>query len=225
MSLNISFFLRLLFWISGIVSIYAKFVHNIPLNNLTVPFFTLTLLLNFYLEKGKTNIFYFSFSFCLAGDLMVMSDDIYYFISGLMAYWGATILFSIALSRELERPLSEAIKTLRYGWPFLVYLIYFFALMVVIHSKLGDLFIPISIYALTLSFNCALGLSVYLQKPTYPIRCFSVGLVLLSIAATFIGLNRFYLDNKELFVFETIFYVPTLYCIYLYFKANRHVEN
>lgn len=225
MPLNISFFLRLLFWTSGIVSVYAKSMHNIPLNNLAVPFFTITLLMDFYLEKRKSNIFYFAFCFCLVGDLMVMSDDIYYFISGLMAYWGATILFSFALTRELKRPISEIIKTFRYGWPFLMYLIYFLALITFIYPKLDDLFIPISIYALTLSFTCALGISVYLQKPTYSIRFFSVGLVLLSIAATFIGLNRFYFDNKELFVFETIFYVPTLYCIYLYFKAKSHAEN
>lgn len=222
MSLNAVAILRLLFWIAGGLSLYAKIIHNVLLNNVAVPFFTLTLLGAYYLEKGKDNIFYFSFFFCLVGDVMEMSDDFSYFISGLMSYWGASILFSFALARELGQPLSKVIHSIKDAWPFVVYFAYFIVLMIFIQPSLGDVFIPTCIYALTLSYACALSVVVYLKKRTKGAKYLCVGLTLLSVAATLIGLNRFYFDHKDLFALETVFYVPTLYCIYLYFKDKHH---
>lgn len=214
--------LRLLFWTAGVISLYAKLDHNILLNNIAVPFFTLSLLFIYYLEKGKDNIFYFSFVFCLLGDIMEMSDDFSCFISGLMAYWGASILFSFALARELDQPITKAIHSFSAAWPFVLYFIYYLLLMIIIQPTLGDVFIPISIYALTLAYACALSIFVYIKKRTKAVGYFCLGLTLLSVAASLIGLNRFYFDHQDLFALETLFYIPTLYCIYLYFKHKQH---
>lgn len=217
--------LLVLFWITVFTAIYAKLTNNVLLNNSVVPFFTLLLLLKYYRNKGDNNIFYFSFFFCFIGDLMVMIDDLYYFISGLMAYWGASILFCFALTRELDRSLFAIIKSNNRIWPFVLYLSYFLCLMVFIQSNLGNLFVPISIYALSLSISCAIGLVTYLEKRTLITLYFAIGLVLLSIAASFIGLNRFYFDHKNLIALETVFYAPSLYYIYLYFNKKINVEN
>lgn len=222
MSVNSIVILRILFWTAGVTSLYAKLDHNILLNNVAVPFFTLTLLAIYYLENGKDNIFYFSFFFCLMGDVMEMSDDFSHFISGLMAYWGASILFSFALTRELDQPITKVIHSVKDAWPLILYFFYYVLLMIFIQPSLGDVFIPICIYALTLSYACALGIVVYLKKRTKRLAYLCTGLTLLSVAATLIGLNRFYFDHKDLFALETVFYVPTLYCIYLYFKYKQH---
>lgn len=213
-------FLLVIFWLSGLVSIYAKLMHLEKLNNFVVPFFTLTLFTKYYLDKGKDSIFYLSFFFCLAGDLMVMSDDKYYFLSGLMAYWGASILFYFALSSEIEEPIGNVIKRPERGWPIVLYAIYFVLLMIFIKPSLGELFVPICIYGLTLSFSCALGIVTYLEVRTRATAYFCVALILLSFAATFIGLNRFYFDHLDYFALETLFYLPTLYLIFLYFESK-----
>ena len=57
------------------------------------PFLTLTLIYDYHITVGKDQTLYFILSFCLLGDMIVMSDNFYYFISVLMAYWGASILF------------------------------------------------------------------------------------------------------------------------------------
>lgn len=214
-----------LFWTAVFTSIYAKLTHNVLLNNIAVPFFTLLLLLKYYRNKGSNNIFYFSFFFCFIGDLMLMVDDLYYFVSGLMAYWGASILFCFALTRELNRSLLIIIKSVDRIWPFALYLTYFVCLMLFIQPSLGSLFVPISIYALSLSICCAIGLVTYLEKRTQETLYFAVALVLLSIAASLIGLNRFYFDHENFNPLEIVFYAPTLYYIYLYFNAKINVEN
>ena len=99
---------------------------------------------------------------------MEMSDDFSYFISGLMAYWGASILFSFALARELDQSITKAIHSFSAAWPFVLYFIYYLLLMIIIQPTLGDVFIPIGIYALTLAYACALSIFVYIKKEPRP---------------------------------------------------------
>lgn len=188
------------------------------------PFLTLPLIYDYHITVGKDQSLYFILSFCLIGDVIVMSDDFYYFISALMAYWGASILFCFALNREKEEPLIELFKKWKYILPLLVYGIYYLLLMYFIEPYLKELFIPIIIYSATLSFAAALSIIVYLRNKTKSIAYFTAGLVLLSITASLIGVNRFYLKSDFLHGIETLLYAPTLYLIFLYFKTKTNHE-
>ena len=66
------------------------------------------------------------------------------------------------------------------------------------------------IYSATLSFAAALSIIVYLRRKTKSIAYFTAGLVLLSITASLIGVNRFYLESDFLHGIETLLYAPTL---------------
>ena len=61
-----------------------------------------------------------------------------------------------------------------------------------IQPYLNELFIPIMIYSATLSFAAALSIIVYIRRKTKSITYFTIGLVLLSITASLIGINRFF---------------------------------
>lgn len=210
----------LLFWIAFVVSIYAKITSNYPLDNIVVPFLTISLIACYALMGGKENILYFSFMFCLIGDLMVMSDNFFYFSSGLTSYWGACVLFNSALYREKKTSLYTLLRIPKMVLPFAIYLIYLVLLMSSIQSYLGDLFIPILVYAATLSFTCALSFVVYLEEKTRGRLYLCIAMFSLSIAGSLIGLNRFYFDHDSYRVFETLFYSPTLYLIFIYFKKR-----
>lgn len=141
-----------------------------------------------------------------------------------MAYWRASILFCIALNREVEEPLIELLKKWKYIIPLLVYGIYYLLLMYFIKPYLKELFIPIIIYSATLSFAAALSIIVYLRRKTKSIAYFTAGLVLLSITASLIGVNRFYLESDFLHGVETLLYAPTLYLLFLYFETKTNHE-
>ena len=223
MSINhLSFYPRIVFLLSTIIIIISRILGMELIALIFTPFLTLTLIYDYHIKVGKDQTLYFILTFCLLGDMIVMSDDFYYFISALMAYWGASILFCIALRRELEEPLKELIKKWKYVLPLLVYGVYYLLLMYFIKPYLKELFIPIIIYSATLSFAAALSIIVYLRQKTKPITYFTAGLVLLSITASLIGINRFYLKSDLLHGIETLLYAPTLYLIFSYFKTKTN---
>ena len=106
MSINhLSFYPRIVFLLSAIIIVISRILGMEFIALIFTPFLTLTLMYDYHITVGKDQTIYFILTFCLLGDLIVMSNDFYYFISALMAYWGASILFCIALSKELEEPL------------------------------------------------------------------------------------------------------------------------
>jgi uncharacterized membrane protein YhhN len=96
--------------------------------------------------------------------------------------------------------------------------------MTFIKPYLKELFIPIIIYSATLSFATALSIIVYLQRRSRSVGYFTTGLVMLSITASLIGVNRFYLKSDLLHGIETLLYAPTLFFIFLYFKTKSNNE-
>lgn len=64
------------------------------------PFLTLSLLYDYHITVGKDQTLYFVLTFCLLGDLIVMSNDFYYFISALMVYWGSFYSFLLSFKQR-----------------------------------------------------------------------------------------------------------------------------
>lgn len=189
-----------------------------------IPLLTLSLLYDYHIKVGKDQAIYFILTFCLIGDVIVINDDFYYFVSALMAYWGASILFCITLNRELDKSLGESLRKWKYALPLVIYGVYFVILMTFIKPYLKELFIPIIIYSATLSFAAALSIIVYLQRRSRSVGYFTTGLVMLSITASLIGVTRFYLKSDLLHGLETLLYAPTLFFIFLYFKTKSNNE-
>ena len=220
----LDFYPRVVFLLSTITIIILRILGLELIALIFTPLLTLPLIYDYHITVGKDQALYFIMSFCLLGDVIVLSDDFYYFISALMAYWGASILFCFALNRELDEPLIELLRKWKYIIPLLVYGIYYLLLMYFIKPYLEELFIPIIIYSATLSFAAALSIIVYLRRKRKSIAYFTAGLVLLSITASLIGVNRFYLKSDFLHGVETLLYAPTLYLIFLYFKTKTNHE-
>ena len=221
---NLSFYPRIVFLLSTIIIIISRILGMEFIALIFTPFLTLSLIYDYHITVGKDQAPYFIYSFCLLGDLIVLSDDFYYFTSALMAYWGASIIYCLILSRELEKPLVELMNQWKYILPFGLYIIYFFLIMAFLKPYLKELFIPIIIYSATITFAAPLGLIVYLNKASKPLGYFVAGMVLLSITASVIGLNRFYFKSNLLNGIETLLYTSTLYLIFLYFKTKTNHE-
>ena len=104
---HLSTYPRIIFLIATIIIIISRMLGMDIVALIFTPFLTLPLIYDYHITVGKDQSFYSILSFCLIGDVIVMSNDFYYFISALMAYWGASILFCFALNLEIEEPLIE----------------------------------------------------------------------------------------------------------------------
>ena len=153
--------LLFLFWILACLIFFSRVNGLETLNIILTPLLSIVLIFEYHRKVGQDQTLYFSFIFCMLGDLMTISSDFYNFTSGLIAYWGASILFNFSLSRELQTPFKIVIKKPVFFLPFLLYGVYCTIIMVFIRPYLGALFVPILIYGLTLSLTCAMGLAVY----------------------------------------------------------------
>ncbi len=187
MKSHLSPYVRALFVSATIIIITMRALGLEQIALIFIPLLTLSLLYDYHIKAGKDQAIYFILTFCLIGDVIVISDDFYYFVSALMAYWGASILFCITLNRELDKSLGESLRKWKYALPLVIYGIYFVILMTFIKPYLKELFIPIIIYSATLSFAAALSIIVYLQRRSRSVGYFTTGLVMLSITASLIG--------------------------------------
>ena len=187
MKSHLSPYVRALFVSATIIIITMRGLGLEQIALIFIPLLTLSLLYDYHIKAGKDQAIYFILTFCLIGDVIVISDDFYYFVSALMAYWGASILFCITLNRELDKSLGESLRKWKYALPLVIYGIYFVILMTFIKPYLKELFIPIIIYSATLSFAAALSIIVYLQRRSRSVGYFTTGLVMLSITASLIG--------------------------------------
>lgn len=187
MKSHLSPYVRALFVSATIIIITMRALGLEQIALIFIPLLTLSLLYDYHIKVGKDQTIYFILTFCLIGDVIVISDDFYYFVSALMAYWGASILFCITLNRELDKSLGESLRKWKYALPLVIYGIYFVILMTFIKPYLKELFIPIIIYSATLSFAAALSIIVYLQRRSRSVGYFTTGLVMLSITASLIG--------------------------------------
>lgn len=216
----------IVFFLSTIIILFGRSINQSFIYMVFVPFMTLSLMFDYYKKvENQDQTLYFILVFCLLGDLIITLEGFYAYTSGLMAYWGASILFYFSLYKELKKPLGELLKTTKFILPFSIYGIYFIVLMIYIQPFLADLFVPILIYAATLSFTVALSFVVYFHNKTKPNQYFMIGLFILSITASLMGLNRFVFKNNLLHVIETLLYVPSLFYIYLYFKTKIKSED
>ncbi|MGB1448595.1 MAG: lysoplasmalogenase family protein [Flavobacteriaceae bacterium] len=209
------------FCLSTLIIVIGRILSQSHIYLIFIPLVTMSLLYHYHKTiEDKDQSFYFILVFCLLGDIIITLDGFYSYTSGLMAYWGASVLFYFTLYKELKQPLKELFEEKKYYIPFLCYGVYFVGLMIFIRPYLAEFFIPILIYAATLSFTVGLSFVVYMHNKTESNRYFMQGLFILSVTASLMGLNRFVFNSHVLNGLETLLYAPSLFYIYLYFKTK-----
>ena len=214
-----------LFWLVAGFKILGHLLENNVMLYITTPLLALSLLLHYRTEKVQNTAFSFALILCFMGDTTLLVDHFNYFIAGLTAYWGASILFYISFLKCLDGGLIKQLKKKKALWPLGLYAVYLVGLMYSIHSFMEDLFYPTFLYAITLSLTCGISGLLWLEKRNTPAKNVFLGCFLLSTCATLIGLNKFvFTDNPYRFL-EDLFYTPSLYFLYLGFKDPFFNEN
>jgi uncharacterized membrane protein YhhN len=151
--------------------------------------------------------------FSWIGDVILMFADKgeLYFIFGLVSFLIAHILFIVLFIKQKSE--GKYSKNWQFWLGFVAVLIYLGSMLSLLFPKLGDLKLPVSVYAFTISLMLIMAIKGYFswQKPMNILIL--IGALFFVTSDSFLAINKFY--NPILSAnFITMFtYIVAQYCI------------
>lgn len=151
--------------------------------------------------------------FSWIGDIILLFSDKgeLYFIFGLVAFLTAHILY-ITLFVKQETSLIHKEKN-GYWFGYGLVLLYLFGMLSVLIPKLGDLKIPVGIYAMTISLMLIETLKGYFNWKNDSKKYILIGAIFFVISDSLLAFNKFYeaINNATLLIMTT--YIAAQYFI------------
>lgn len=155
----------------------------------------------------------FALIFSWIGDVVLMFADKgeLYFIFGLVGFLIAHILFIVLFIKQ--KPEGSYTKNWRFWLGFVIVLVYLGSMLSLLFPKLGDLKIPVSVYAFTISVMLVMAIKGYFswQKPMNLLIL--IGALFFVISDSILAINKFYnpILNANFIIMFT--YIVAQYCI------------
>lgn len=155
----------------------------------------------------------FALIFSWIGDVVLMFADKgeLYFIFGLVGFLIAHILFIVLFIKQKSE--GSYTKNWRFWLGFVIVLVYLGSMLSLLFPKLGDLKIPVSVYAFTISVMLVMAIKGYFswQKPMNLLIL--IGAVFFVISDSILAINKFYnpILNANFIIMFT--YIVAQYCI------------
>ena len=154
-----------------------------------------------------------SLAFSWIGDIILLFADKgkLYFILGLVSFLIAHILFILLFIKQKSE--ENYTKNWQFWLGFLAVLVYFGSMLSLLFPKLGDLKIPVSVYAFTISLMLIMAIKGYFswQKPMNILIL--IGALFFVTSDSFLAINKFYnpiLSSNFIIMFT---YIVAQYCI------------
>ncbi|SFA86382.1 Uncharacterized membrane protein YhhN [Flavobacterium swingsii] len=151
--------------------------------------------------------------FSWIGDVILMFADKgeLYFIFGLVSFLVAHILFIVLFIKQKSE--GNYAKNWQFWFGFVAVLVYLGSMLSLLFPKLGDLKIPVSVYAFTISLMLVMAIKGYFswQKPMNILIL--IGALFFVISDSFLAINKFYnpiLSANFIIMFT---YIVAQYCI------------
>lgn len=200
--------------------ISAFYLLLIVFGQITIAWYFKPLLLPFLiLVTYKSELFstkkwlLFALIFSWIGDVVLMFADKgeLYFIFGLVGFLIAHILFIVLFIKQKSE--GSYTKNWRFWLGFVIVLVYLGSMLSLLFPKLGDLKIPVSVYAFTISVMLVMAIKGYFswQKPMNLLIL--IGAVFFVISDSILAINKFYnpILNANFIIMFT--YIVAQYCI------------
>lgn len=155
----------------------------------------------------------FALIFSWIGDVVLMFADKgeLYFIFGLVGFLIAHILFIVLFIKQKSE--GSYTKNWRFWLGFVIVLVYLGSMLSLLFPKLGDLKIPVSVYAFTISVMLVMAIKGYFswQKPMNLLIL--IGALFFVISDSILAINKFYnpILNANFIIMFT--YIVAQYCI------------
>ena len=207
-----------LFFIAAIADIWGIITVNEMLKTIAKPML-LTMLVLVYLASVRKPIFWYVLGmlFSYLGDVLLMFQGENFFMFGLASFLFAHVIYIKVTARFLPKDLT--VKMISSAFPFVVFLA---VLMYLIYPNLGDLLIPVFVYAITIAtFGSVAFLNYRSEKSTENLWLF-IGALIFILSDSLLALNKFYEPNEIYGVSIMITYILAqfLICKAMIVKTN-----
>ncbi|MEQ8474225.1 MAG: lysoplasmalogenase [Marinoscillum sp.] len=202
-----------LYWIVGIVNLYACYSGDISINHFTKPLLMPILIyLIFLRSKGHVTLprllLALAFIFAWFGDLLLMfTGEDWYFLAGLGSFLIMQIIYCVVFKKSMNQEPSFSWKT---ASPLLILMV---LVMLFIVPQTGDLQIPVSIYAICITTMLGFALFRKGMTSTSSYQQVMIGALLFVISDALIGVSKFMLDLPLAKVWIMVTYIPAQYLI------------
>lgn len=198
----------ILFLLVSVADIYAVIQEDRLVEVIFKPLL-MTVLVIIYLAAAKKPNFWFvsGLFFSFWGDVLLLFQE-RYFVFGLASFLFAHIIYIKIVSGFLQKDLT--IKIVSSAVPFVLF---FAGIMYLIYPNLGEMFVPVLVYGVTIATFGATALLHYRQEPNTASSWLLIGAILFIVSDSMIALNKFYETNAFYGVAIMVTYIIAQYMI------------
>ena len=193
--------------ILDLVGVY--FEHN-TIIFMAKPFLMITLIW-YYIVNAKTvnKLFVAGLFFSFLGDVLLLGTGELYFILGLLFFLIAHVFYIIMVVKLLKN--TKMAQVLLASIP---YLLIFTSLLTTLYSGLGEMKIPVIVYAITITVLGISSLSLFLQNKNKTHLILVFGVLIFIISDSVLALNMFYKEQSiyPLLIISTYVIAQYLIC-------------
>jgi uncharacterized membrane protein YhhN len=181
-----------LFVVVATVQLIAQLTGNEILQETSKPLVMIVLGLYYFIVSGKerSSVVLAAILFSFGGDVLLMFPA--YFIAGLVAFLIAHVFYILAYSRHQEAIEREeglkGIQRVRFAFPIVLAGT---GLIVILYPVIGDLRIPVMIYALVLTIMVLKALFRFGKTNVMSFTMVFTGAVLFMVSDSMIAINKF----------------------------------
>lgn len=198
----------IVFLLVAIADIYAVIQKEELLEVIFKPLLMTTLVVVYLLSVKKPNFWFVSgLFFSFWGDVLLLFQE-RFFVFGLASFLFAHVIYIKIVSGFLQRELT--IKIVSSALPFVFF---FGGIMYLIYPNLGDMFLPVLIYGITIATFGATALLYYRQERTTAGLWLLLGAIFFIVSDSMIALNKFYEPNALYGVTIMVTYIIAQYMI------------
>lgn len=212
---NISKFATLLFLLISCIEIVGVAIDSALIQLLFKPLIIPSLILLYYCSAQKRNYWYIAaLFFSFLGDVFLL-DKQDYFLFGVGAFLVTQLLYIKLMLGQVKD--AKWVQVIFAAIPFGIYLSVFLS---VLKPNLGELFVPVFVYGLSLSLFGALALLNLILKRDQWSWILFVGALLFILSDSMIALNKFHEARDFYAVSIMVTYVSAQFLIYQYMSRR-----
>jgi len=215
------------FFIVSLLNILAIFFSINHLFVLTKPLIVLMLIAHYVTHaQTRSKTFLVALIFCLMGDVMLMFTDKneLFFMGGLMAFLVGHILYIITYRQHQQAGMGEELlstQKIRFALPVVLAGT---GLITVLYSSLGDLQIPVLIYAVVLMVMVITALNRYGKTTVVSYWQVLLGAILFMISDSLLAINKFLHPFYAASLAVMITYMTAQYFIVKGILSHQHLR-
>lgn len=209
-----------LFIVVSILNVWAK-IYGLDILAAGSKIIIIPTLIALVISQGKPSKKYIiALLFSWLGDTLLIPEGTSFFIAGIAAFWITQLLYCSLMLSLLGGTLGQQFSKRKALLPLALVGAYLIGTIYIMFPRLGDLLIPVGLYACTLSITGFLGILLWRETKTKTTAHLAMGCFLFMVSDSMIAFDAFYFSEAIFTHWVMITYIPAQYLISLLLRKS-----